>query len=285
MNGSVPAGVKTRSRCYSRRRVYGLYYDVEAKSDMTTAVSTSPVRREEYQATGFIVVRGLFAPAEIAAWQAECNRLLAQDWVHPQNIRTPFRHNSGQTPERIDPVVDVSPPFAALVADRRITEVVGELLDDRPLLFKDKLILKLPGTDGYTMHQDWAWGWQGLCPADDILSVSIQIDGADPQNGGIELFPGYHDRLLTPPGLQTNFRAEELALVDPARGENITTEPGDVLIFHSLTPHQSGRNLSDRPRRSLYLTYNAARAGDLRGQYYEAYKERTGQGDGGKFFR
>jgi len=253
-------------------------------NQLAATVSKEQSLAELYWKQGYIVLRGLFTAAEIGQWQVECDRLLQQEWIDANNIRTPFRMNSTVTPERIDPVVDVSPLFTELVADERLLASLRTIFQDEVRLFKDKLIFKMPGVDGYTMHQDWAWGWQDLCAADDILSVSIQIDGADTDNGGIELFPGYHDRLLTPPGLQTNFRAEELALVDPARGEKIATQPGDVLVFHSLTPHQSGRNSNDRPRRSLYLTYNAARAGDLKGQYYAAYKARTGSGDS-SFFR
>jgi ectoine hydroxylase-related dioxygenase (phytanoyl-CoA dioxygenase family) len=51
------------------------------------------------------------------------------------------------------------------------------------------------------------------------------------------------------------------------------TIPGDLLIFHSLTPHQSGKNHTTHPRRSLYLTYNAERAGNLRDEYYKHYME------------
>jgi ectoine hydroxylase-related dioxygenase (phytanoyl-CoA dioxygenase family) len=43
---------------------------------------------------------------------------------------------------------------------------------------------------------------------------------------------------------------------------------GDTLWFHSRTPHRSGPNTSDRPRRALYPTYNAAAEGDLRAAYY-----------------
>lgn len=238
---------------------------------------------DSYWEEGYAVLRGLFSREEAAQWGDECDRLLEQDWVSPDNIRTPFRMNSTQAPERIDPVVDVSPLFAELVRDERIVASLRAIFRDDVVLFKDKLIFKMPGVDGYTMHQDWAWGWQDLCPSDDILSVSIQIDGADAQNGCIELFPGYHHTLLTPPGIQTNFRAEELAQVDAASGQKIETQPGDVLIFHALTPHQSGKNTANYSRRSLYLTYNAKRAGDLARQYYEAYKARVGQGGG--FFR
>jgi hypothetical protein len=45
---------------------------------------------------------------------------------------------------------------------------------------------------------------------------------------------------------------------------------GQTLWFHSRTPHRSGPNLSDRPRRALYPTYNAASEGDLRSAYYDA---------------
>ena len=237
----------------------------------------------EYWERGYVVLRGLFEAEEVAQWSQECERLLLQDWVSENNARTPFRNNSKITPERIDPVIDVSPAFANLVQDGRIARALRAIWGEEPLLFKDKLIFKMPGVEGYAMHQDFAWGWQGLCGADDILSVSVQIDGADADNGCIELFPDYHRELLTPAGLQTNFRAEEKAKIDENRGEKIATNPGDVLIFHSLAPHQSGKNTSTSSRRSLYLTYNRAGVGNLRAAYYESYISRScGEG---QFFR
>lgn len=248
-----------------------------------TSSAVSPELTQQYWDKGFIVLRGLFSPEEVATWTSECDRLLQQDWVDEKNIRTPFRMNSTETPERIDPVVDVSPLFAELVQDERILSVLRAIWSDDTILFKDKLIFKMPGVAGYTMHQDWAWGWQQLCPADDILSVSIQIDGASAANGGIELVPNAHRELLTPAGVQTNFTDAELAQIDFSKLEKLETQAGDVLIFHSLAPHQSGTNTATYPRRSLYLTYNAARAGDLKTDYYEAYKTRVGGGD--TFFR
>jgi ectoine hydroxylase-related dioxygenase (phytanoyl-CoA dioxygenase family) len=46
-------------------------------------------------------------------------------------------------------------------------------------------------------------------------------------------------------------------------------EPGDVLFFHSHTPHRSGSNTSQRDRRAIYPTFNAASQGNLRDAYYE----------------
>lgn len=227
---------------------------------------------QEYHQRGFLKLSGLFNADEVAGWQKECDRLLELDLVDPNNKRTPFKFPEIPYPEKIDPVVDISPVFAQLYQDKRVVGVLQAIFADEPLLFKDKIIYKLPGMNGYGMHQDWAWGWQHLAPADDLLSVSFQIDGADIDNGCIELFEGYHQKLLTTPGEERGFTQEEKeTLIDPARGAKMVTEPGDVLIFHSLTPHQSGKNTVNYPRRSLYLTYNAKRSGNLHDSYYHHY--------------
>jgi len=236
------------------------------------AANESDPQVREYWQKGYIALRGLFRPEEIASWQAECDRLLLSEYVHPDNVRTPFRMNSGAHPERIDPAVDISPVFSALIADPRIVSVVEAIFRDRPLLFKDKIIFKAPGTKGYTMHQDQAW-WR-MCSADDMLSASIQIDGANAANGCIELFPGCHDRLRTPAGMSTNFRPGDDAGIDHSTGVKMETVPGDVLIFHSLTPHQSDTNRADVSRRSFYLTYSAARVGDLYPEHLKKYIDR-----------
>ncbi|HYF46564.1 MAG TPA: phytanoyl-CoA dioxygenase family protein [Acidimicrobiales bacterium] len=44
--------------------------------------------------------------------------------------------------------------------------------------------------------------------------------------------------------------------------------PGDLLWFDSFVPHRSDSNRTGAPRRALYLTYNAASAGDVRATYY-----------------
>ncbi len=226
----------------------------------------------DYWNNGWLKLDGLFTAAEIASWNAECGRLLSLDLVHEDNLRTGFRTIDGtKLIERIDPVIDVSPLFQALVDDPRLLTPLRAIFDDRAVLFKDKLIFKLPNMTGYTMHQDQAW-WQ-MCAADDILSVSIAIDGASADNGCLELFPGHHRSLLTPKGELRNLTQEEIEKhIDLKSGSLIATAPGDVLIFHSQTPHRSGENTSPASRRSLYLTYSAARSGNLYAAHRDHYE-------------
>jgi ectoine hydroxylase-related dioxygenase (phytanoyl-CoA dioxygenase family) len=241
---------------------------------MVTEPSVSQVSEQDvagYWKNGWLVLRRLFTATEAAAWDAECKRLLSLDLVNPDNLRTGFRVVNGKPMiERYDPIIDVSSVFNSVVNDERILSPLRAIFKDEPALFKDKLIFKLPGMSGYGMHQDQSW-WQ-MCAADDILSVSVAIDGASTDNGSIELFPGYHGKLLSPKAEFRNMNDEEAKAIDLSTGQLAATKPGDVLIFHSQTPHRSGTNISQTSRRNLYLTYTASRTGNLYAAHRDHYK-------------
>jgi len=237
-----------------------------------------------YRESGYLVIRDAFDAYEVEAWKAECDRLAADTaLVNQDNLRTPFRMGATKNPERIDPVIDISPVFKSLANDRRVTNVLREIFaGHEPSIWKDKIIYKDPGVQGYTLHQDGAW-WQGLdMPLTELLSVMLAIDGATPDNGCLEIFPGYHHNLISTPGELRNLNAQEIASVNPADGIKVETRPGDVIVFHALTPHQSGPNNSTSGRRQFYLTYNNGKFGDhylRQQQHYRAYtsKQRSAE--------
>ncbi|MFC4778732.1 phytanoyl-CoA dioxygenase family protein [Paenibacillus sp. GCM10023252] len=241
---------------------------------------------EAYRKQGYLVIRGAFSEKDARVMQVECERLLGlSDYTDPYNIRAGHKqYANGDTKiERMDPVHDISPVFAELVKDERILSPLRDIYLDEPLLFKDKLIFKLPGANGYTMHQDASW-WNGFV-TEGLISVMVAIDGASTENGGLELFSGYHDRLLTTPGELRNMNKEEVAAIDPSRGEIVETNPGDIIIFHSYTPHQSGPNLSDRSRKQLFLTYSPSKNGQVYKAHYQHYARYNLQGkDTSRFY-
>jgi 2-aminoethylphosphonate dioxygenase len=226
---------------------------------------------EDYRRDGFIVLPGLFTADEVEGWREECRRLWSLDDVmHEENLRVQVRGSAsgGTVMDRLDPVTDLSPAFRELSRDPRIAEPTGLLLGEEPLLLKDKLIVKAPGTEGYGLHQDFAY-WQELkVPGDAIVSAVVSIDAATAANGAMECFAGYHDRLLTPEGVVAD---PDEDMVDPARSRLLETSAGDLILMHSRAPHRSGPNRADAPRRLLFLTYCAASYGDLTASYYEHY--------------
>lgn len=243
---------------------------------------------DAYRRSGYVALRGVFAADEVAAWEAESRRLLRLGLAHEDNWRTVlYRSPAGlAVVDRLSPVIDISPVFASLVRDERILGPLRVLYGEEMLLFKDKLIYKMPGVAGYEMHQDYS-SWQTF--PRDLVNVIVSIDGAGADNGGVEFFPGYSDRLLSAAGELRYMSAEEAGQIDLGRGEVLTTEPGDVVIFDCLTPHRSGVNGSTRLRRQLYLTYSSARNGDLYGAQLRYMEEtervRRGEAAARLFFR
>lgn len=231
---------------------------------------------DEYRERGFVVLRSVFTGREMAALADEADRLLEerQDLVDPLNLRCRYMpHAQTQTPlfEVFDPVNDISPLCAQFTADERITERVASVYGEPACLFKDKLIFKPPGATGYNLHQDIPRAWPGFPRT--FLTVLIPIDPCDAENGATEVFAGYHrdEHLATEAGNPYKIPA---TAVDPVRGVLLDLAPGDVAIFHGLTPHRSAPNRSDRPRRTLYVSYNALSDGGVqRAAHYAAFHE------------
>jgi len=62
--------------------------------------------------------------------------------------------------------------------------------------------------------------------------------------------------------------------VDPARSVKLLLEPGDVAVFHGLTPHRSGPNRSTTMRRAFYISYNArSEGGDQHEFHYREFHD------------
>lgn len=239
---------------------------------MSGAPLLSNAEIADYHEKGYRVVRGAFSAPEMAVIKAETERLRQTDWLtDPNNIRSGHRTINGEVRlEKLDPVHDASPVMTALVNDERIISPLRDLWNDEPLLFKDKLIFKLPQQTGYTMHQDASF-WQ-VFPYQDLVSVMVAIDGANAENGGLELFPGQHHTFRSTPGELRNMNAEEIAQVDTSQGELVETEPGDLIFFSSLVPHRSGTNNATVSRSQLYLTYNPSKHGNLYKAHYQHYR-------------
>ena len=174
------------------------------------------------------------------------------------------RELTGAGPQlcRSEHFVEVHASLRALLTDGPMLDAAGALLGEPAVLYKEKINHKLPGGAGYSAHQD--------APAYPLLtnhvSAMVAIDDADADNGGLEVVSGCFDRVLT---------TDERGCVDPSVEATLAWEPvavpaGSTLWFHSRTPHRSGPNRSSRPRRALYPTYNAAREGDRRAEYYAA---------------
>jgi hypothetical protein len=155
-----------------------------------------------------------------------------------------------------------------------LCDIASALLGEQAVLYKEKINYKLAGGAGYAPHQD--------APAyrfvDTHVSCMIAIDDADEKNGCLEVVEAMHSEIL--PMDDKGCIAQHV--VDSMTWKVVPVRAGQVLWFHSRTPHRSGPNTSLSDRRAMYPTYNALREGDLREAYYAQKSEefRT-RGDSG----
>lgn len=216
----------------------------------------------DWRRDGWCVAKAVLDPDELHTLRREADRLWAQPVLFEQRGAVPI---SPRRNDRLDPVIDLSPPFRALAEDPRLLALATAMLGGEPQLFKDKFIAKPPGADGYLAHQDGAY-WQQVGPSPDaFVTIVCFLDDSTAEAGAIECAPGQHSTLLTTPGQIAD--VDESVLTAPF--EAIELKAGDLLLIHSLTPHRSGPNRSGAMRRALLFTYVV----DPRPGLYDRYRD------------
>lgn len=168
--------------------------------------------------------------------------------------------DAGPVLARSEDLVPHHPGLRAFITEGTMIDLAGALFGEPAVLYKEKVNYKQPGGAGFAPHQD-ATAYRFV---DHHVSCMVPLDPATTASGCLDVAAGF-DRGRLPTDEGGRIAADVAAELEWAPVE---TQPGDLLWFDSYTPHRSGTNTTDRPRRALYLTYNAARHGDLRSTYY-----------------
>lgn len=238
----------------------------------TAPGSLTSAQIERYRADGYLILREVFGPDDVAALASESLTLLERkDLIDTANIRCRWQDHivSGECLfDCFDPVIDIGPVCRYIAHHERILAPLRAIYDDDAQLLKDKLIFKRPGAKGYALHQDFI-GWKAF--PESFITVILAIDATHAGNGATEVFTGYHHQgcLSESDGDYHELPADA---VDASRGVVLDLRPGDLALFSGFTPHRSAPNGSDQWRRQLYLSYNAGRdGGDQRDAHYRQF--------------
>ncbi len=214
------------------------------------------------QRDGYLVLHEFFEGSqveELLRWTTELQtapEVSGRHWVyHEDSVAEPGR----RLIQRIENFCPYHERFEQFVCNGALARWIGALMDGPVVLFKDKINFKMPGGGGFKAHQDQQAGWTRYAPI--FVTAMVALDPATSANGCMEMGP----RRLG----QGLIGEEWQPLSDGALAlQAVPTEPGDVIFFDSFVPHASKPNLTDTPRRILYLTYNLASHGDQRARYY-----------------
>jgi phytanoyl-CoA hydroxylase len=220
---------------------------------------------EQYQRDGYVVVDGLFSPAEVAEL-----RIAADD----PSVKRDLKDRGFD--EHLVHLLEITCKHAAfreLARDTRVTDLVAQLVGPDVQLQHSKLATKPPKKDAgaFAWHQDFAYFPHTNT---DLLAVMVMLDDATPQNGCMSVVKGSHkagqlnhqdrDGWFLGYCQESKYWEQHPENVVP-----IMPKAGGISIHHCLTLHASPANLSGNPRRGVVFQYRAADAYQLSDSVWE----------------
>jgi hypothetical protein len=212
---------------------------------------------DEFAERGFLVLPGVVPPDVMAAASAAIDELIERDPPGPE-VRGPYNYF---------PEAARAPALAALLADSPAFGLAESLTGagtlDRPWQVQVALNLPpVPHRPGMH-HIDGAPGEPDGRPGTfTMLAGVLMSDQRDEDAGNLWVWPGTHlthaeyFRVHGPDAFFTAGGYPPIRLPEP---EQITGQPGDLILAHYLLGHNIGGNTSPAVRRAVY--YRLKRTG------------------------
>lgn len=218
-----------------------------------------------FEQEGFVMVREFYnnqEMAQISYWVDEVQAYPDAPGKYQRYYEDSLTAPGHQLLNRMENFSPYHEGFAQLFHKSKLEETISELFGEPAVLFKEKINFKPPGADGFKSHQDHQAGWweyNSLC-----ITALICIDEANKENGCLEIVPGKHKSGMFKEWAPLSEKEmEEMEFI------SCPTQPGDMILFDSFTPHGSQPNFTDKQRRLLFVTYNRLSEGDSRERYYQ----------------
>jgi ectoine hydroxylase-related dioxygenase (phytanoyl-CoA dioxygenase family) len=171
---------------------------------------------------------------------------------------------------KIELLVQEDDLFRTLGLHENVVGVIEQILGPDLKMFRNSLLLKPPEVGSQKgWHQDspyWPIEPMALC------SCWFPMDDATLENGCMWALPGWHKKGALPHVRVTDDYVIDESAYDAAEGVACPMRAGSGLFFHSLLPHYTAPNRSDKWRRAIALSYMSAKS-----RY-------TGEGEGPEYF-
>lgn len=158
----------------------------------------------------------------------------------------------------------LSPEFMAAARAPKVVSALRAILGQSISGLQGQLMWGLPGAVGFSAHQD---NFYVRTLPDAFVTAWHALDPADPENGGLFIYPGSHREPVLPvdpperPVLAAGAPqhvTQQVAVLPQGkyREVGVRVNPGSMLLMHAHLVHGSYRNRSEtRTRRSFLFTY------------------------------
>jgi len=211
-------------------------------------------QKQFYADNGYVLVPGLLAPAEAAAYRQEAHDL-AQRLSAIRSINSTWGSANTVTdkPTQLLHCHDVqfqSAAFSRLLVNEKLTNVAADLIGPNVQLHHTKMFIKPPEKGSpFPMHQD-----APFFPHENhsMIAAILHFDDAPVEKGCVRVVPGSHKLGMLPhiAAGSWHLSPEEYPVFEAVPCE---AKAGDALFFSYLTIHGSGINESGEARTTVLI--------------------------------
>lgn len=226
----------------------------------------TPEQLRHWEELDYLVMPSYFDSAQVkqmVKWVEEVEK-----WPVAENKHFNYYEVEGAEHRlsRTENFLPFHPQFKEFINKSGIFEIVAQILGEPVVLFKEKINYKYPFTGEYPPHQDvHAYDTSPYAFQPYHRNVTIFLDDADMENGCMELGWGYEKNKVLDRYPNGALKEEVIKQLD---WKPVPCPAGSLFIFDMFWPHRSMVNRSNRPRRSIFMTFNGVSHGDLREAHY-----------------
>ena len=220
------------------------------------------IQIDEYGEKGFTVFPNLLDATEVAGYLAEIDEISSGNTLTNHDSTRmemePDQPPDGTQVRRLYEPCTNFETFKQLAGSDELLDCVEQLLGADIIFHYSKINMK-PAKIGSVVewHQDLTYY---PLTNRDSLAVLFYLDDTDEENGCLQMIPGKHLGGTFEHSSEGVFQGRVVDGIDESGAVPISGPAGTAVFMHAMTPHASVTNRSDRPRRTLILSYRAADA-------------------------
>lgn len=235
--------------------------------------------KQTFDEQGYVAVKGFLDEQQIRCLQRETERFIKQVVPNIPAEQVYYEDKSDpSTLKQVQKVYEYDDYFAQLANSEAVVGLAEKLLGGPVKLKNMQYFNKVPKLGkGTPAHQD---GYYFMIQPQQAVTMWLSLGYADAENGAVCYIPGSHHEGMRPHNVTKTLGfsqgISDWSKQDDGVEVQMTAEPGDILVHHSLTIHRANNNNSDRNRQSLgFIFYRKDVVEDKFA--HEAYKQKLNE--------
>ena len=203
---------------------------------------------------GYVAVKRFIDEQELGELRRALTRFINETVPNLPNELVYYEDKADvNTLKQVQKLYEYDDYFLTLAQSKKVMELAEALLGGEVELKNMQYFNKVPYSGkGTPAHQD---GYYFKIKPQQAVTMWLSLDYADAENGAVCYIPGSHLLGMRPHNVTNTLGFSQgianWSNTDQDKEVQMTAEPGDILVHHSLTVHRANNNLSNRHRQSI----------------------------------